>query len=338
MNGVHFDNAIMDGARFDHASLEQSTMTYASLQCLGTQCVNMTGAHLEGALLNNANLTGATLYGAYLSNDPANNVEASAKLRNAHLKGVNLATATLSGADFTSANFYGLRPALRSCVTADSGFTTAGCASAAGATIDGTIFTDAYLYAVDFSGANISGANFNNAVLVAADFASAMIGPSVSSGAATEFVGAYMQGTNLEAATQVMQVDLSDAYFDFRSGGNAVDINLAGQSHNAFACGNPSTCTQRPTLSDVCVYNDYVPTTVPSQAPMMVCPDKQEKPCGNPANPQFTPNWRGTLTLDMPPVPGPPIGWYHDAPTFGSRTNTLLMCNGKGDDSSLDNW
>jgi uncharacterized protein YjbI with pentapeptide repeats len=342
MDNVHFDNAIMDGAQFVNASLMQTSMTYVSLQCLGKICVDMTGAHLQGAVLNNANLTGATLYGALLSNDTAHNVEASAKLRNAHLKGVNLATATLSGADLTSANFYGERPKLRRCITtgaSDSGFTTLGCASAAGATIDGTIFTDAYLYAVDFSGATITGANFNDAVLVAADFASANIGPSISSGAATEFVGAYMQGTNLDAAAQVMQVDLSDAYFDFRALGNIVDINLDGHSHNAFTCGNPSTCTQVPTGQDVCVYNDYAITTVPPQAPMMVCPDKEEKPCGDPANPQFTPNWRGTLTLDNPPIPGPPIGWYHDPPTFGTKTPLQDMCNGRGDlNGAVFNW
>jgi uncharacterized protein YjbI with pentapeptide repeats len=337
MNNVHFDNAIMDGTQFVNASLTQTTMTNVSLQCLGAKCVDMTGAKLQGAILNNANLTGATLYGALLSNDPAHNVEASAKLRNAHLKGVNLATATLSGADFTSANFYGQRPTSRSCATTgtgSSGFTTNGCASAAGATIDGTIFTDAYLYAVDFSGAVITGANFNDALLVAADFASAKIGPSSSSGAATEFAGAYMQGTNLDAATQVMQVDLSDAYFDFRAGGNVVDINLDGHSHNAFACSVPSTCTQAPTLQDVCVYNDYVMTSVPAQAPMMVCPDKQEKSCGDPANVQFTPNWRGT-DARRHPFPG-----HQRLVSLNADIRDVeqpAMCNGKGDNSALDN-
>jgi len=334
MDRVHLDNAIMDGANFKAASLAQATFTNASLQCASGQCVDMSGAFLYGAVLNNANLSGASLASAFLTKSDKLNIEASAKLRNAHLRNVNLAHADLSGADFTSANFYGWSPT-RGCTINKEGFTI-DCASAHGATISGTDFSNAYLYAVDFSGATITGAKFVNAVLVAADFSSTTIQPGAT-GAATTFLGAYLQGTNLDQAT-LAQVDLSDSFFDFRRGGNTIDINLNGASHNAFACSTPSTCTKAPPPGDVCVRITYPTTTPATQSTSMTCPNRSSGPCVDPTTTTGEAQWKTDLVIDHPVDTPRPPGWYHSAATYTAATARAAMCNGKDDKSAIFRW
>jgi uncharacterized protein YjbI with pentapeptide repeats len=345
MDRVHLDNAILDGANFKGASLRKATLSNVSLQCSvatqasPSQCVDMSDALLNGANLNNANLTGASLHHASLTKDGPANIELSATLRNAHLKYVNLSNADLSGVDFTSANFFSKSDA-RGCTTSDGdkqeGFTS-NCATAYGATIDGTDFTGAYLYAVDFRKATITGATFTGAVLVASDFSTATIGPG-SNGRATSFFGAYLQGTNLDTAA-LTGVDLGKAYVDFHSGGNFIDIYLPGADHNSFACSNPSTCVRPPPLEDVCVEINYPVTTVPTGV-SMTCPQGTVGVCGDPSTPSGLALWKSPLDVGGTTNPAP-AGWYHNAATYTLATPVNLptaMCNGKGNGSAIYQW
>ena len=204
----------------------------------------MTGALLQGAFLNNANLSGATLYGAFLSNNTNDTVTDAANVQQAHLKNVNLAKAQLSGVDFSLSNFYGNSPANPGgCGTTGgsdlSGFTK-GCATASGSTMTGTKFINSYLYGLDLTDAKITGANFYQAILVGADFGGAKIKTFVGDASVTNFFRAYMQGTNLEAANSLTEANLSNAFYDFHSGGNILSIALSS-SHNQFA-----RCSGRP--------------------------------------------------------------------------------------------
>jgi uncharacterized protein YjbI with pentapeptide repeats len=343
MDRVNLDNAILDGANFKGASLRKATLSNVSLQCSvatqvsPSQCVDMSHALLNGANLNNANLTGASLDHASLTKDGPSNIELAATLRNAHLKNVNLSAANLSGVDFTSANFFSKSDA-RGCATTGSELEQAGftinCASAYGATIDGTDFTGAYLYGVDFRMATITGATFLGAVLVASDFSTAQIGPG-SNGRATSFVGAFLQGTNLDTAT-LTGVDLGKAYFDFNPNGAFIDINLSGANHNSFACSNPSTCIRPPPLEDVCVEINYPRTTVPTSV-TMTCPDGTVGICGDPSTPTGLARWKSPLVIDAATNPGPP-GWYHSPATYTAATPLPAMCNGKGNTSAIYQW
>ena len=270
---------------------------------------------MQGTQLNSANLTGASLYRAYLSNEGGG---AAAAVQQAHLKNVNLAYAQLSGVDFTEANFYGDNAANGSpCATTgpdQSGFTKS-CASAYNATMVGTRFPNAYVFGVDFRNANIQGVNFTNAVLAGASFSGATIGVNPSSSAATSFGAAYLQGTDLKSAKSLSSVDLTNAYLDFRPGGNLLYINLSGAVHNTFACSTPSTCMPA-TGQDVCVFVNYPsPTTVPADNSTMTCPDRNPGGCGTPGDPR----WKSGLTIGMPPPLGPPPGWYAIPPLHACR-------------------
>lgn len=347
MTGVSFESAILDGASFVGAQLTQAVFDNASLQCAttangGSQCVDFSNAQLQGAVLNNANLSGASLYGAFLSNNVNGHVTQAASLRQAHLKNVNLAFSQLSGVDFGFANFYGsLAANPDGCGTSgvnQGGFTNA-CASAFHANMTDTKFGDAYVYGVDFRSASIAGADFTQAVVAGANFSGATIGADPNSGAVTSFNRAYLQGTNLDQAT-VSQTDLTDAFVDFRTGGNLIAIDLDGTDHNQFACGNPSTCTPQ-TGQDVCVYVRYPITTVPTANTTITCPH------GSPAGPSGcgaadpgggNTRWNSRLTIGNPPDPGPPPGWYTNDATFTPKASPAAECNGRGTPARVLNW
>lgn len=353
MSGVNFASAILDGTTFTKAELKRAIFDNASLQCGATragtsQCVDFSGALLQGALFNNANLTGASLFKAFLSNNTNGNVTDAASLQQAHLKNVNLAGAQLSGVSFEFANFYGSNPAnpLGCTTTGDAatppaphaGFTV-NCASAADANMTGTKFVDAYLYGVDFRNASLAGVNFTQAILTGANFSGTTIGTDNNTGAITTFDRAYLQGTNLDQAT-LAQADLTDAFVDFRTGGNDIYIALDGTDHNQFACSDPSTCKPA-TGQDVCVFVKYPTTTVPIGNTTITCPH------GLPAGPSGcgvadpaagNVRWNSRLTIGTPPDPGPPPGWYSSDATFAPKAPSSEVCNGRGPQAAVFFW
>jgi hypothetical protein len=219
-----------------------------------------------------------------------------------------------------------------------SGFTVF-CASAFHATMTVTQFGDAYLYGVDFRDASIAGVNFTDAVLAGANFSGATIGADPNSGAVTEFLRAYLQGTNLDAAT-VSLADLTDAFVDFGSGGNLLSIELDGADHNQFACSTPSTCTPA-SGEDVCVYVRFPKTTVPSTNTTITCPDHLPAGpggCGVADPGGGNTRWQSKLTIGAPPNPGPPPGWYTNPATYTPKAPPGSVCNGAGTHARVLAW
>ena len=350
MPGVSFAGMILDGTDFSGALLSEAVFDNASLQCATlangkSQCVDFSNARLQGASLNNANLSGASLFNAFLSNNVNGNVTQAAQLKQAHLRNVNLAFAQLSGVVFTLANFYssGGKPANpNGCATTGggnmSGFTVL-CSSAFHANMTGTQFGDAYLYGVDFRNASIAGVNFTDAVLAGANFAGATIEVDPSSGAVTEFLRAYLQGTNLDAAT-VSLADLTDAFVDFGSGGNLLSIELDGADHNQFACSTPSTCSPA-SGEDVCVYVRFPKTTVPTANTTITCPHSLPAGpdgCGAADPSGGNTRWQSRLAIDAPPNPGPPPGWYTNPATYSPKASPASVCNGAGPTARVLEW
>ena len=346
MGGVSLIGAVLDGTTFVGANVSLAVFDNASLQCAatasgGTQCVDFSNALMQGATLNGANLSGASLYRAFLSNNINGNITQAGALKQAHLKNVNLAFAELSGVNFQYANFYGSTPANPGgCATSASnsaGFTL-GCASAQSANMTDTTFSNAYLYGVDFRSASILNVDFGQATLAGANFSGATIGTN-SNGSATSFNRAYLQGTNLDLAT-LSQADLTDAFIDFRSGGNLLSINLDGTNHNQFACSMGSPCAP-PSGQDVCVYVRMPVTTVPGGNTTITCPDSfaaGAAGCGVADPSGGNTRWKSRLAIGTPPDPGPPPGWYTNTATFTLQAPSATVCNNQGPTARVLDW
>jgi len=347
LGGVDLSGAVLDGMKLQQANLRQAVLDKSSLQCViapggDKSCVDLSNADLTGATLNGANLSGASLYGAVLSSDAK--VDKAASLRGAQLRNVNLATAQLSGTDFTSANLYGTLPSNpNGCATTGKTYTgfTIDCTSLHGASLTGTKFIDAYAYGVDFGGAKIVGANFSYAVLAGANFSGAQLSTDANNAGVTSFYRAHLQGTNLGSAT-LSEVDFSDAYLDFRGGGNTVYINLSGAVHNAFT-GCPPTGGKKPACGqDVCVLVRYPQSAVPGGNTTITCADGNAAGplacgAGDPSNTR----WASSLSLQFgkPPIPGPPAGWYENDATYTRKPPLASeVCAGKGTNVKVVDW
>jgi len=313
LSGAPLSTVSLRGTNLSQTKLLTTTLTSAHLEG-----ADLSYAQLQGATLDRANLTGANLYHAFLSNDTEGKVDSAATAQQAHLKNVNLSYATLSGVDFTYANFYGTNPAGQNACTTEKdnyqGFTK-GCATAHGATMSDTNFSDAYLFGVDFTDAEMRGVNFSRAILIGANL-DATLESNTFSGAHTSLLRSFLQGANLGPATLNNPVGMSGAFVDFSSTGNIVNVYLSGTNHNQFACAG---CTP-PTGTDVCVQTYYLqPSTVPdNSANLTPCPNGTTGPCGS-ADPSGNNTlWRSSLLKS--PTPAVPLFWYSDPvntpPTF----------------------
>jgi uncharacterized protein YjbI with pentapeptide repeats len=272
MPSVDFSSGALDGSVFTKANLTQAKFNQASMKL-----ANLSGAILYGASLNGANLDGANMGGALLTKPPGVTKITGANLQGAFLRNVNLSQGQLSGADFTSANFYGSTAPGVCTPNPNTGFTD-GCATAAGAKMDGTNFGDAYLFGVDFSNATAVGVGFGNSFLAGANFEGATLSADPTSGVNTGFAGAFLQGTNLQGAILQNGISLQDAFVDFRSTGNTIYLALSGY-HTTF---NGYWNTPGESVCAEMVYKG--PTTVPMTDSADTCPNHDEGACG-PANP-----------------------------------------------------
>jgi uncharacterized protein YjbI with pentapeptide repeats len=336
---VSLAGARLDGANFAGADLSRAILDGASLQCVNPlgndpQCTDLSNARLQGASLNRANLSGAILYNAFLSNNENGNISEAAMLTNAHLKNVNLSFAQLSGVDFTSANFYGDNPGLCGTRLSNHAGATRGCASAHQANMTDTRFNNAYLYGVDFSGATIKGASFTQAVLAGANFAGARIDTGTN-GNRTSLRAAHLQGTNLDLAALLSEADLTDAFVDFRRGGNLMYINLDGADHNRFACG--SGC-KPPTGNDACTFVRFSVTTLPATNPGIICPDGNlagAGGCGAPDPGGTNPRWASRLAI----AAANPPAWYGNPATYTRAPPAPdTICKGRGPAAAILQW
>ena len=299
LRNVELPNATLDEATFSGVDHSLVVLSNASLKR-----VNLSDGQLYGARLNRANLEGANLSGAFLTNHPEAKIRDAASLGGAHLKNVNLSGAQLSGADFGNVSFYGDNPATDKACPASKDLLK-DCASAANATMNSTNFSGAYLYGVDFQSATVQGAQFTNAVLVGASFADATLATDPNAGRSTAFTGAFLQGAKLKEARSIIQVSLSEAFLDFRNGGNELTLFLDA-THTAFR-GWKSPDQQ------ACVSVVYGhATTVPEGNSTLTCPDggpAAESGCG-PATAANT-RWASSVR-DLAHV-NPPASYTDDA-------------------------
>ena len=346
-NGADFSGAHLGGTGLVQAFLEEVTLDGATFQA-GTDLsgirfndsslkgVDLSGLKLFGANFTQANLEGASLAGASLSNNPGGNppILDHADFTGAHLKNVNLSSAQLQGTVFHFASFYGSfnlianGPPVFPCETDTSkcgstpvtGFTCS-CASAVGANMTRTDFTNAFLYGVDFRGNTtvINGVDFSGAILVGANFENAKfeVDPA-QGGAQPKFPGAFLQGTNLSTAA-LDTTSFLNAYLDFEPAGNQMQVVLGADytSWNGWEAPGQSVCVQLD-------YSSFV-TQVPVTTGNTECPDGLQFPggCGaTPPRPNGNPNWNSTIAIDQ----AHPPGYYRYNATY-TDANQSGTCN-----------
>lgn len=331
LSSVDLTGANLDGTKFIGATLNGATLDDASLQG-----ADFSYAFLMGAHLNRANLTNASFYEALLSNDNQGGVVNAATIQHAHLKNVNLSSAHISGVDFSYSNFYGdtlpggtckTKPSLSQCNQSGSnnyaGFACS-CASAHSATMTGTKFGLTYLARVDFTSAKGEGVDFHQAVLTGANFSGAEIKTDSSTGARSNFARAFLQGANLSGAQLQDTPNLTDAFVDFRVGGNIIYILLDGVNHNQFACQDCSP----PTGTNVCLIVNYgSPTAVPSDIPL-TCPNGETGACGPTLADGSNPKWKSRLNIEDPPSGVPPASYALDSTYVKASADPRTICNG----------
>jgi uncharacterized protein YjbI with pentapeptide repeats len=298
-NPLSLKDAVFNGA----TGLVNGDLSRAALMGVIMQNTDLSGARLYGAQFDNANLDGSNLSGAFLTNNPSAGIVKAASLTGAHLKNVNLSNAKLSGANFTNASFYGTVPAgQNTCQVNQQGFTQS-CATAAGATMNNTQFSGAYLYGVDFTSATVQGVQFGNSVLIGANFTRANLSPDPSIGTESGFTSAFLQGVNLASAT-LNGTSLSGAFLDFRPHGNDLYLKLDG-THTVF----PLWKTQG---QAVCIFAYYSnPTTVPIKNTTLTCPDGSSagvKGCGPTV--EGNTRWASSTLISQT---NPPASYLQDA-------------------------
>jgi uncharacterized protein YjbI with pentapeptide repeats len=340
VKSVVLTDAVLDQA----TGLAGSDLSQVDLSGASLRQVDLSNAKLFGAQLDRANLEGANLYGAFLTNNLERLITASASLRQAHLKNVNLSFAELSGANFSWANFYGDNaPAVLGCSTASPNYQgfTRGCAAAHAATMTGTIFDGAYLYGVDFTNAEGVAVSFEQAVLVGANLSAAKFSPNPDTGARTSLARAFLQGANFDGAT-LTDVDLGDAFVDFRPHGNGIYVLLNGQNHNVFAACPTAVDPNDPKPlcgQDVCVAIGYsAPTAVP-ETTGVTCPDGVSTSCGSADPAGRSSAWKSTIPSIESPPPGVPPAWYdQDATYTKAPASKTVVCGGQGPGAATFDW
>lgn len=260
----------------DATGLSGTDMSLVKLNNASLKHVNLSAANLQGAQLNRANLDGANMAGVQLDKPPGQNTNA-AFLTQAFLRNVNLSQAKMAAADFTNANFFGsIAVGSNTCQPDSNGFTQ-GCATASGATMDGTVFSGTYLFGVDFSSSKGSGTVFGGAFLAGANFSGAQLVVETS-GQTTGFPSAFLQGTHFDGTTFTGTMSFSSAFVDYTGTDNKAIVYLPGE--NTQFAGYWGTAGER-----ACVRMEYKGTTAPPATDNnTICPDGNQHSggCGDP--------------------------------------------------------
>lgn len=349
--GVVFDGLDLTGSKWtgavlEHASFQGATLDNATgLSGTASNPSRLSATKFNNASVRNVDLSNAQLYGAQFTNADVSNssfagsffsantaavppIETAASFDGAHLKNVNLASAKLQGASFQFASFYGsfgggtpTLPCATSC--ARPGFTCA-CATASGANLTGTNFSNAFLYGVDFSGATttVDGTLFGSAILTGATFAGVKF--QQTSQAAPDFTKALLQGTTFDNTANLVNVSLAKAFVDFgaasnTSGGNFLYLQLSSD-YTGFRgwSGAPTPCVQAA----------YANFTVAPANVVMTCPHGNSTVCGAGKLPASIVNWRSGTKMADNEVPG----WYAFDATYDTGWNDptyTLNCGNK---------
>lgn len=257
LNGADFKSVKLFNSKnilTSSKTCEYCNLATVDLSSLYLKGVDLSYAILYGAKMTHSYLEDANLSGAFLNGDTQSQHNA-AVLTGAYLKNVNLAYANMAGASFADANFYG-----------DS-------ASAVGATMNSTDFSNAYLSGVDMSGSDALSAIFTGAMLLGVSFNNANLYRDPDESAGTNFSEALIGGANFTNAN-VFGANFTDAYVDFEDG-HCMFLNLSGY-HTKFAeYWNNSG-------DSVCVLTSYSDaTTCPTTGTSNTCPDGSVGPCEN---------------------------------------------------------
>ncbi len=221
--GKDLRNAKLFGSNLNNANLSRANLAGADLR----------QAFLQGAQLPNANLDAANLCGARLNAAPstAGSSNVAANLAGAFLRNANLSRSNVAGVNFNAANFYSASQSACAISACDS-YTKPVCASAAGATLDGAQFTNAYLVGVDMADAHGTGAVFSNAVLTGARFNNAVLTPL--NGVPVNFSNAFIQGTDFTSASLANAI-FSNAYDAKTNGCMQFELDEQHTSFPGFA-------------------------------------------------------------------------------------------------------
>ena len=328
--GSDLVGALLEDSTFDRATFTPGTdLTGVQFNRSSLQNVDLSNLILYGAGFVRANLTNSSLADAHLSNNPdGGSPRNPANFTGAHLKNVDLRSAQLQGTIFQFASFYGSFNAERGppnfpcatdgCPSSKTGFTCS-CATAVGAHMIGTDFSNALLYGVDFSHSEtiIDGVDFSNAILVGANFDGARFEIDQTRGG-PKFEGAFLQGANFGTAS-LDDSSFANAYLDFEPQGNEMQVLLA-PSYTGFAGWSSPD-------QPVCVkldYNGFV-THVPVTTSNTTCPDGlvHAGGCGRtPPRPTPNPNWASPVAIGQASSPG----YYRYDATY-TQADQSQSCN-----------
>lgn len=339
LSGTNFQGTMLDGATgLNGAAL--TVLKGALFNQASARYVDFSGGKLNGANFTAASLEAADFSNADLSADPAKPGSTAASFERASLKNASFAGATLNSVSFGYASLYGTAIGAPSavCTLAKAGCPqaaprtggTCSCASASGANLTDTDFSNAFVYGVDFStqATVVNATRFDGAILVSANFSQAMfqIDPT-QGGKAPSFNGAWLQGTN---APGLGKAALAGAFVDFgviNNGvprtGNALELLLSA-NYTRFRNWNGASATP-------CVRLRYdKPSVLPGNVGTMTCPNGLSYPgagCGarqpKGASPPPNPAWYGGSVAQAQPP-----GWYQLASTYEAGSSGTAMCRG----------
>lgn len=346
--GVVFNNLDLTASRWTGAVLEQasfqgvvldnatglngttsvpSRLSAAKFNKASVQNVDLSNAQLYGAQFTNANLTNSSLAGSFLSANIAATppIETAAVFDGAHLKNVNLTNAQLQGASFQFASFYGSFGGATPTFPCKTG-----CATASGANLTGTDFSNAYLFGVDFTGktTTINGTQFGSAILTGASFAGAQF--QVNGGAAPDFTKALLQGTIFDSTANLVNTRLLNAFVDFGAATNPNQGNILYLLLSADYTGFRGWSG----ASTPCVQTAYASFSAVPPHVSMTCPNGNSTVCGvgKPA-PNANANWKGGIAMaNNQPVPG----WHLADATYDKASDQSVICK---NNATVDpNW
>ena len=263
LSGRDLQNAKLAGSNLNNAHLNKANLAGA----------DMRQAFLQGAQLPNANLDAANLCGAKLNAAPstAGSSNVAANLAGAFLRNANLSKSNVSGVNFNDSNFYSANAGACSTSACDT-YARPVCASAAGASLDGAQFSNAYLVGVDMSNVHGSGAVFSNAVLTGAHFNNAVLSPL--EGKPANFSSAFIHGADFTSA------DLTNATFT-----NAYDAKAPGcmqfelgEQHTSFpgfavpVTPDSTQCALAPAPAKTCVKFTFTHGTILPSSVVLATP------------------------------------------------------------------
>jgi uncharacterized protein YjbI with pentapeptide repeats len=242
------------------ANFTSAQLFYADFTGADLGFANLKGALLKGAKLNGANLSGATLKDAWLiaqgSGDDPNQYEA-AVVTNAFLLNTVLDQAQAAGVDFSGSLF------------ATDPMISPTQASAQGAFMVRSIFSDATVVQVNFRGTQFSGAQFTNTILIGSTFPSCALNPTSDA---------------VHSVPTMHNANISGTLFADVSGGVTTNpANMDGLEMDGATYLTPSPY-QPTTYKDyygntVTIYVNFGPTVLGTTTSSTTCPNGQSGPC-----------------------------------------------------------